>query len=136
MFQKIAAFSKRFHVVSFLLGIVFATTAIGFTEEASALDLVGLAKAASNLANIKKNLDSDVKSLRTDATTLYSDKDNLMQIKEQLIKLSTETRAQIDSISKLVGEVEGHIKTTQGDIQKTSQHVSEIDQVRKALEGR
>lgn len=122
------------HLKSCLVGAVAATVLVGASESAFGFNLAGIAQAASNLVRIKKNLDGDVRSLSGDAHTLYSDKENLLQIKNQLVKLSTETQAQIESINKLVGTVEGHVKTTQADIAKTSNHVREIDDVRKAIE--
>jgi len=119
---------------SFIAGGVITTLSLGCVQTAGAFDFAAAANSVANLMKIKKNLDGDVKSLTGDAKTLYGDKDNLLAIKDQLLKLSTETQAQIESINKLVGTVEGHVKTTQGDIAKTSEHVNEIDDVRKALE--
>lgn len=127
---------KFLHFRSFVLGAVVAFTVGGVSRPAEAFDLGGIASSISKLVKIKKNLDGDVKNLTADAKTLFSDKDNLFQIKEQLLRLATETKTQIDSIQKLVGEVEGHIKKTQSDISQTAKHVDEIDEVRKKLEGR
>lgn len=126
---------KFLDLKSFALGAVIATCAFGYTGRAEAINFGAIANSISNLVKIKKNLDGDVKALTKDAKVLFNDKDNLLTIKEQLLRLATETRAQIDSITKLVAEVEGHIKTTQTDISKTSKHVDEIDDVRKALQG-
>ena len=129
--------SKRVDVKSFVLGIVVSVTFIGFQpRQAEAIDFNAIAKSVANLVKIKKNLDSDVRNLTADAKTLFGDKDNMIAIKDQLVRLSTETKAQIDTITTLVSEVEGHIKKTQADIQTTSVHVKEIDDVRKALEGK
>ena len=130
-----SSLSKLLDVKSFLLGAVIATCAFGYTGRAEAINFGAIAKSVTNLVKIKKNLDGDVRALTKDAKVLFGDNDNLLAIKEQLLRLATETRTQIDSITKLVGEVEGHIKTTQGDITKTSKHVDEIDDVRKALQG-
>lgn len=131
----VPSFLRKVQWKSFAAGAVLAVFSLGCVQTAGAFDFAAAANSVANLVKIKKNLDGDVKSLSGDAKTLYGDKDNLLQIKDQLIKLSTETQAQIESINKLVGTVEGHVKTTQGDIAKTSQHVNEIDDVRKALQG-
>lgn len=132
-----AEFLKRIHFKSFLLGAVVATAAVGYNpRQAEAIDFSAIAKSIQNLSKVKRNLDNDVKALTADAKTLFGDKDNLLAIKEQLVRLATETRTQIDSITTLVGVVEGHIKTAQTDIAKTSKHVDEIDDIRKALEGK
>ena len=129
---------KRLHLKSFVLGAVVAvvaTVSVGRPQQAEALDFNAIAKSISNLVKIKKNLDVDVKSLTADAKNLFGDKDNLVAIKDQLIRLATETKAQIDSVQTKVQEVDGHIKAAQANIVKTSKHVDEIDDVRKALEG-
>lgn len=132
-----SAVSKRVDVKSFVLGIVVSVSFIGLQpRQAEAIDFNAIARSVSNLIKIKKSLDGDVRNLTADAKMLFGDKDNMIQIKDQLIRLSTETKAQIDTITTLVGVVEGHIKKTQEDIQKTSNHVKEIDDVRKALEGK
>lgn len=131
--------SKRLHLKSFLLGAVLAvagTAGFGYEREAEAIDFNAIAKSISNLVKIKKNLDGDVKALTADAKTLFGDKDNLVAIKDQLIRLATETKAQIDSVQTKVAEVDSHIKAAQVNIVKTSKHVDEIDDVRKALEGK
>lgn len=131
------AVSKRVDIKSFVLGIVVSVTFIGLQpRQAEAVNFNAIAKSVANLIKIKKNLDNDVRALTADARTLFSDKDNMIAIKDQLVRLSTETKAQIDTITTLVSEVEGHIKKTQADIQTTSVHVKEIDDVRKALEGK
>ncbi len=127
---------RRFEPGSFLLGAALATLLFSFTRPAAAIDLGAIAKSVTNLIRIKKDLDGDIKALTSDAKTLLADKESLLQIKEQLVRLSTETRAQIDSVSTLVGVVEGHLKATQADITKTATHVNQIDDVRKALEGK
>ena len=93
-------------------------------------------QSITQLATIKKDLDQDIKNLKKDAHILMSDKDKLLAIKNQLIQLANQTKAQIDSIQTLVGEVEGHIKMTQKDIQSTAQHVSQVDVIRKKLGGK
>ena len=127
---------RKIHLKSFVIGAALAGTVVFFSgpKDAEAIDFGAMAQAASKLLKIKKNLDNDVKALAKDATVLFDDKDDLVTIKEQLLRLATETRTQIDSINKLVVEVEGHIKTTQADIAKTKKHVDEIDDVRKALD--
>ena len=117
---------------SLVIGAVLVGIPLG-AQNAGAIDFFAVANAASKLAGIKKNLDGDVKALTGDAKTLIGDKDQLFQIKDQLIKLSTDTKAQIDSISVLVGGVEGHLKTAQTDIANTSSHVQEIDAVKKSI---
>lgn len=130
---------KRLHLKSFVLGAVLAfagTATFGYEKEAEAIDFNAIAKSVTNLVKIKKNLEGDVKNLTADAKTLFGDKDNLLVIKDQLIRLATETKAQIDTIQTRVAEVDAHIKSAQVNISKTAKHVDEIDDVRKALEGK
>ncbi len=108
--------ARRFDLLSFLLGVTVVALPMTFMGTAVALDIGGLGHIGAHvksLANIKKNLDGDVKTLTGDAKVLFTDKDSLMKIKDQLLKLAKDTKSQIDGISTLVGEVEGHIKTTQ-----------------------
>ena len=133
------SFVKRLHLKSFALGAVmmFAGTAtFGYDQEAEAIDFNAIAKSISNLVKIKKNLDGDVKALTADAKALFGDKDNLVAIKDQLLRLATETKTQLDSVQTKVAEVDSHIKAAQVNITKTAKHVDEIDDVRKALEGK
>ncbi len=127
---------RSFDLKSFVIGVIVTAVPFGFVGTAAALDFGGISTSVKNLVNIKKNLDGDIKYLSADAKVLFTDKDSLLQIKDQLFKLAAETKSQIESISKLVAEVETHIKKTQGDIGTTSNHVGEIDGVRKALSGK
>ena len=124
--------SRRFDGRSFICGLVLAFSV--FASSAVAFDLGGIANSVKNLVNIKKNLDSDVRLLTDDAKMLIGSKDKLLLIKNSLMKLATETKSQIDLINTLVGEVEGHLKRTQTNIQTTAAHVGEIDSVRKSLQ--
>lgn len=126
--------SSRFDGRSFICGLVLAFSVTA--TSAVAFDLGGIANSVKNLVNIKKNLDSDVKLLTDDAKMLIGSKDKLLLIKNSLVKLATETKSQIDLIQTLVGEVEGHLKRTQTNIQTTATHVGEIDGVRKSLQGK
>jgi len=126
--------TSRFDCRSFIFGIVLA---LSFSaSSAVAFNIGGIASSVKNLVNIKKNLDSDVRLLTEDAKMLIGSKDKLLLIKNSLVKLATETKSQIDLITTLVGEVEGQLKRTQTNIQTTAKHVGEIDDVRKALQGK
>lgn len=125
---------SRFDGRSFVYGLALAFSLSA--TSAVAFDLGGIASSVKNLINIKKNLDSDVRLLTDDAKMLIGSKDKLLLIKNSLVKLATETKSQIDLITTLVGEVEGHLKRTQTNIQTTATHVGEIDGVRKALQGK
>jgi hypothetical protein len=126
--------SSRLDLRSFALGLALAFAVTG--TSAVAFDLGGVTSSVKNLVNIKRNLDGDVKNLTEDAKMLLGSKDKLLKIKEALFKLAAETKSQIDLITTLVGEVDGHLKKTQADIQTTAKHVGEIDGVRKALSGK
>jgi hypothetical protein len=130
MTTKVSRFDGR----SFICGLILAFSVSA--SSAVAFDLGGIASSVKNLVNIKKNLDSDVRLLTEDAKVLIGSKDKLLLIKNSLMKLATETKSQIDLITTLVGEVEGHLKRTQTNIQTTATHVGEIDSVRKALQGK
>jgi uncharacterized protein YbcI len=73
--------------------------------------------------------------LTNDAKTLLSDKEKLMQIKDQLFKLAADTKGQVDMIEQLVATVDGHLKSAEGNITNTSNHVHQIDQIRRELTG-
>ncbi len=136
---------KNFHLGSFVLGMLATLFTVGALFGGATMALAewnlggiadkakAIAKAATSLVQVKQNLDKDVSNLTADAKTLLGDKENLMSIKDQLQGLATKTRDQIDSISKLVTVVEGHIKSTQDNIALTAKHVSGVDAVRKDL---
>lgn len=134
---------RKFDPRSFVGGVVCATVLGGIVSaSAQGFDIgkvADLGKTVKNsvlaLVNIKKNLDNDVKNLTLDAKTLLADKDKLLLIKDQLFTLSKQTKEQVDLISKLVGEVEGHLKSTQVNINSTAEHVGEVDKVRRNLSG-
>lgn len=126
--------TRRFDGRSFLCGLALALVLTA--SSAVAFDLGGITSSVKGLVNIKKNLDGDVKSLTDDAKTLLGSKDKLLKIKDSLFKLATETKSQIELITTLVAEVEGHLKKTQTDISSTAKHVGDIDNVRKSLQGK
>lgn len=133
--DSVSRFStRRFDGRSFLYGLALALALSG--TSAVAFDLGGIASSVKGLVNIKKNLDGDVRNLTDDAKTLLGSKDKLLKIKDSLFKLASETKAQIELITSLVAEVEGHLKKTQTDIASTAKHVGEIDGVRKSLQGK
>tara|TARA_B100001094_G_C18159117_1_gene788229 strand:- start:1146 stop:1562 length:417 start_codon:yes stop_codon:yes gene_type:complete len=132
----------KVHLKSLFFGISLTLifNMIGNSYDAAAIDLKSVGNIGKKiktsiiqLGSVKKNLDSDIKKLKKDAKILMGDKDKLMAIKNQLVALAKQTKSQIDSIQKLVGVVEGHIKTTQTDIQTTAGHVYQVDQIRKDL---
>jgi hypothetical protein len=135
----------RSNFSSFFFGFFVACLLITFAQHenrAEALDLkdisgVGknLTNAVKSLAGLKKNLDTDVSALTGHAKILIGDKENLKLIKEQLLKLATETRAQIDSVAQLVSTVDDHLRQTKQSIDTTSNHVGEIDGIKKSLSG-
>ena len=131
---EIRSFAAGF-ATAVMVGITFGATAQAF-DISKVTDLGKTVKnSIISLINIKKNLDTDVKNLTADAKTLIGDKDKLLLIKDQLFTLSKQTKEQVDQISKLVAEVEGHLKSTQTNITTTATHVGEVDKVRKSLSG-
>lgn len=133
---------KNFDLKSLIIGalVAFLMVSLWRGEQAEAINLKNMGNignkiksSITGLASIKKNLDNDIKRLKQDAKVLMADKNNLLAIKNQLVTLANQTKAQIDSIQKLVGVVEGHIKITQKDIQTTAGHVGQVDKIRKDL---
>lgn len=136
---------KQFHLGSFCFGFVTSLALLTGLVGGAGYALAGfdlgnfantaklIAKSATNLVQVKQNLDKDVANLTADAKNMIGDKENLLSIKEQLTGLANKTREQIDGISKLVGVVEGHLKSTQENISATAKHVSGVDAVRKDL---
>ncbi len=124
----------QFDARSFLLGVgMCLSLAVPTAIAVDLKSLQGVGAAVASLGTIKTDLDKNVKALKLDATALLGDKDNLLKIKDQLTVLATQTRTQIDSITKLVGVVEGHLKQTQTNIQSTATNVGRIDGVKNKL---
>ena len=138
--QKRQLTQWRFDWPSFVIGLILTAVPLTHMNSAQAFDFGDVAKTGQKIASsikklskIKKNLEKDVKALTKDAKTLIGDKDNLFLIKDQLVDLSKKTKKQIESVSRLVTKVEGHLGKTQKDIKRTSKHVNEIDGVKSML---
>jgi hypothetical protein len=123
-------------IAVFCTGVCGGALGVASFETARAFDFNAIGNAVKSLASVKSNLDGDVRLLNADAKILIGDKDKLLLIKDKLVNLAKDTKSEIDSISLLVGEVEGHLKKAQGDIGTTSEHVGAIDNVRKTLTGK